>query len=389
MSICTSRSFVRSLSVAALLGTFLVGQAAQAQSDLLEEVIVTAQKREQSLQNVGISVTAFTGELLQDLGFTNTIQVAQQTPNLGVIQFHPTNTTVNIRGVSQNDFADHYESPIAIFTDGAYVAATGAVHSQMFDMERVEVLRGPQGTLFGRNATGGVIHYITAKPTEETSGYARLTVGNYETTQLEGAVNIPLSDTFQARISAARYKDDGIIENRLGDNQRETDNTSARLQLAWQASDNFDALLKLHYSKDDASGNAYQHDTTFANATGLGERVPDNVDFYGTGPGRDVTGYRDDDDDVWALEINEDTYFKREVSGGTLTLDWQISDTMTLTSITDYLDMDKEYLEDTDGSPNPFFNFGTTQKYEQKSQELRLAGESERSRWTAVVTGLI
>ena len=149
-------------------------------SAVLEEIVVTAQKREQNLQDVGISVTAFSGNQIRELGYTNTIDIAAQTPGLGIIQYHPTLTTTNIRGISQNDFADHLEPPIAMYVDEAYVSAMGAGHTQLYDLQRVEVLRGPQGTLFGRNATGGLLHYISAKPTEDPEGYLEFTYGSYD-----------------------------------------------------------------------------------------------------------------------------------------------------------------------------------------------------------------
>ena len=126
-----------------------------AESIMLEEIVVTANKREQNVQDVGTSITAFSGAQVRELGYTNTIDIAQQTPALNIIQMHPSVTTVNIRGISQNEFADHLEGPIAMISDNAYVSSMGAAGVQMFDVGRVEVLRGPQGTLFGRNATGG------------------------------------------------------------------------------------------------------------------------------------------------------------------------------------------------------------------------------------------
>ena len=150
-----------------------------ADSVLIEEVFITAQKTEQLVSDAGLSVTAFSGAQLKELGYTNSIEMSQQTPGLNIIQFHPSITNVSIRGISQNEFADHLEPPIAMYVDDAYVSAMGAGHAQMYDTERVEVLRGPQGTLFGRNATGGLIHYISVRPSEEFSGYGSVTVGNY------------------------------------------------------------------------------------------------------------------------------------------------------------------------------------------------------------------
>ena len=131
------------------------------QAQVLEEITVTAQKREQNLQDVGISVSAFSGDQIEALGMTNTTEIIQQVPGLDMISFSPNLTALNIRGVSQNNFTDNLEGPVAVYIDDAYIASMNGIHAQMFDMERVEVLRGPQGTLFGRNATGGVIHYLT------------------------------------------------------------------------------------------------------------------------------------------------------------------------------------------------------------------------------------
>ena len=257
-----------SLATAVLLLAAPWGGAAYAQGEILEEIVVTAQKREQNLQDVGLAVTAFSGEALRELGYTDSIDIAAQTPSLNIIQFHPSVTNINIRGVSQNEFADHLEPPIAMFVDDAYVSAMGGAHVQLFDIERVEVLRGPQGTLFGRNATGGLVHFISAAPTEEADGYASATLGNYGATQLEGAIGGALAEGLQVRLSAALDQNDGYLENAAGDDLRDADSFAVRLQVAWQPSDTVDVLAKVHYSQDDSNGNAYQHDATLQNALG-------------------------------------------------------------------------------------------------------------------------
>ena len=131
----------------------------------IDEIIVVAQKREQGIQSVGVSVTAFAAGEIREFGFVNSIDIVAQTPNVsfgdggeGIANI------LNIRGVSQNDFSLHQESPVAVYVDEAYLSFNSAQQFQLFDLERVEVLRGPQGTLFGRNATGGLIHYISKKP---------------------------------------------------------------------------------------------------------------------------------------------------------------------------------------------------------------------------------
>ncbi len=126
--------------------------AVGSQASVLEEIVITAQKREQNLQEVGVSVTAYSGDQLKALGITNTIEITEQIAGLQMTSFSPNLVTFNIRGVSQNNFTDNNEAPVAVYIDDAYVASMNAISGQLFDIDRVEVLRGPQGTLFGRNA---------------------------------------------------------------------------------------------------------------------------------------------------------------------------------------------------------------------------------------------
>ncbi len=169
---------------------------------VLEEVVVTAQKREQSLSDVGISVTAFTGEQMKALGISSTQDIDNQTPGLIVTDFGGGTTTVfTMRGAGQLDFNDQQEGPVAVYIDGAYNSYLAGVGFNFYDLERVEVLRGSQGTLFGRNATAGLVHIISAKPTEEHEGYVELTGGEYGQFKAEGAVSGPLSDSLMGRVS--------------------------------------------------------------------------------------------------------------------------------------------------------------------------------------------
>ena len=159
------------LLAGAAISPLLSVTGAQAQV-LLETVVVTAQKVEEDQQRVPISLTALSGNQLQALGLDNTLEIVQQVPNLRVQSFSPNITTFNIRGVSQAAFSDHNEAPIAVYVDDAYLPSQNVLSQQLFDLERVEVLRGPQGTLFGRNATGGLIQYVSRRADdEELNGY--------------------------------------------------------------------------------------------------------------------------------------------------------------------------------------------------------------------------
>jgi len=168
---------------------------------VLEEIVVTAQKREQNIQDVGISMTAFSGDQVEALGMSNTVEIIQQVPGLDMVAWSPTLTAFNIRGVSQNNFTDNLEGPVAVYIDDAYVASMNGINGQMFDMERVEVLRGPQGTLFGRNATGGVIQYVTRRADDdEFNGYVKASSGEYGLFTIEGAIGGAFSDTARYRV---------------------------------------------------------------------------------------------------------------------------------------------------------------------------------------------
>ena len=177
-----SKKLFRKLPIPAAVSAALISVSSSAQ--MMEEVVVTAQKRQQSVQDVGITINAFSGETLEAMGLTSSNEVGAITPNLeirspagegGVV-------TIFIRGVGLNDFAINNSGPVGFYIDDVYAGSSNAQVSTMFDVERVEVLKGPQGTLFGRNTTGGAIHILSRRPTEETEGFAKLTVGQWDNT---------------------------------------------------------------------------------------------------------------------------------------------------------------------------------------------------------------
>ncbi|MEM8496590.1 MAG: TonB-dependent receptor [Pseudomonadota bacterium] len=359
---------------------------------LLEEITVTAQKREQNLSDVGISVTAFSGTQIEQLGLTNSIDIAAQTPGLIIQQQHPNITTVNLRGVSQNDFSSHLEPPVAMYVDDAYVASMGAAHTQMYDLERVEVLRGPQGTLFGRNATGGLLHYISRKPTDEFEGFGRATLGDYGLVKFEAAVSGGLSDTVLGRLSIATNKHDGVLENRIGEDLRAADGYAVRGQVQFVPNEDLSVLVKGSYTEDDTVGNAFSHQPGQYDATGLGNNVArDQVGVYGglfdpfalifgPCPGCDPRGFVEPNNDPHDGAFDFTGFFQREITNVQVKVNWNIGD-LTLTSISDYFDMDKGYTEDTDSSPIAGISFLEGEERDQFSQELRLAGSAERLEW--------
>ena len=156
-----AHSYLHRIAVLAAMAATALSTVPAIAQNVLEEVVVSAQKREQNIQDVGISMSAFTGEQLKALGVQESFDVAAFTPGVHISgNLAGQNTQFTIRGVTQNDFNDIVEAPNAVYLDEGYVAVAQAQTFGVYDIDRVEVLKGPQGTLFGRNATGGLVHYI-------------------------------------------------------------------------------------------------------------------------------------------------------------------------------------------------------------------------------------
>lgn len=205
----------KTIGIITLLSICIYANTATAQSSgLLEEVIVTAQKREQSIQDVGIAITSWSGDQIDQMGLESSTQIADITPGVFTAGNLGGQTTLfTIRGVVQNDFLDVTESPVAVYIDEGYIPMIQGQSFATFDVERVEILKGPQGTLFGRNATGGLVHFITRKPTREAEAFADITYGSYDQVRFEGAVSGPLGENLSARVSGMYNKHDAIFDN--------------------------------------------------------------------------------------------------------------------------------------------------------------------------------
>ncbi|WP_016747665.1 TonB-dependent receptor [Rhizorhabdus wittichii] len=376
------------VKLALLAGTMLAPAAAMAQG-ADDEIVVTAQKREQKLQDIGLSVTAIGGAMLDSVGRQDMTALAAQVPGLQVAQYSPTITVFNIRGVSQNDFADSQEAPIAFYNDEVYVSALGAISGQMFDLERVEMLRGPQGTLFGRNATGGLVQVITKRPTRELEGYAQLTVGSYGQIATEGAISGPLSERVRARLSFTSDHHGGYIENRIGRDIGNARFYGGRLQIEADVGDSGTLLVKLQGLRNDheTSGGLYSHVAAGFDADGLGFKLGPNDDFWGTCGGCDAFGYKEPDNDPFTGSFDRIGFFDRKYWSATVRYEQDFGGAK-LTSITDYQDLRKRFGEDSDMSPVHIFHYDTAQDLYQLSQELRLSGDTDRFTWLAGIYGL-
>jgi len=352
--------------VVALLSALSVVAEEEQSSTVLEEIVVTAEKREQSAQNVGISIAAFSSEQLRELGLTSAADLVKQVPGLKVSgSGGGAISTFSIRGVTQNDFAASQEAPVAVYVDEAYISLNSITNFSLFDLERVEVLRGPQGTLFGRNATGGLVHYVTKRPSQVASGLADLQLGEDGRIRAEGAAGGGLTDAISGRLSAVYDKNDGLIENDLGPDTMRRDNYAVRGQLLIEG-ERLDALLKAQYSKEDAARGGYSHEVALA-----GDFVtdPNATDFF---------GYRDADGDPFTVSQDFAGYSRSEVAELVARLEWTLGD-YTLTSLTNLQDITDSYGEDADVSPSDVYNYQQANDVTQVSQELRLSWQRGRA----------
>ena len=229
---------------------------------LIEEIVVTARKREENLQDAPIAVSAFTGEALDFRGVTELDRLDQFVPNL-VLNESPTysnvtNAAVYIRGIGQNDFTPVIDPGVGIYVDGVYLGRSVGAVLDIVDVERVEVLRGPQGTLFGRNTIGGAITLSSKKPDREFGGKVDVKYGTDDRFNVRGSVNIPLTDKFFARLSAATFNQDGYVTRvHDGIDLGDQDVVALRGALRWQPNDNLDINWSVDYSVERENGNPF------------------------------------------------------------------------------------------------------------------------------------
>ncbi|NIB40294.1 TonB-dependent receptor [Pseudomaricurvus alkylphenolicus] len=375
-------------------------QQAQGESELwqesviLQEVIVTAQKREQSLQDVGISITAFSEKQLEEFGLNNSNEIVYLTPglSLGNPGGEGNITSLSMRGIGQGDFQDIQESPIASYNDEVYNAYMGAANTAIFDLERVEVLRGPQGTLFGRNASGGLVHYISKKPDEEFAANLNLSLGEESHVRFEGGIGGPITDRVYGRLSGFSNKHDPFVKNIGGEDGNEADTQAVRGQLLFKPTDNLDILLKVEAAETEI--NQWNFEAVAASVDGSGKAVlhPDQPitasafgipgDFNDLADGDPFTVNRDATGNV-AARGAAPIGLKRESASSSLRVDLTLDNDMTLTSITAYSEHEKAFNQESDGTPLPLIFFGTDTHTEQFSQEIRLAGQTDNMRWVA------
>lgn len=342
----------------------------------LEEVVITAERREASLQETAISISAFTGDNLTTYGIQTTEQLTGFTPGLNIQR--DVIGKVVIRGIGAENFTVAGDPGVAIMLDGAYLARSSVSIFDLFDLERVEVLRGPQGTLYGRNATGGAINFISRKPGEEFSGYLNADVGEYSKVRLEGAAGGAIAEGLGGRIAFLSHQRDGFTENifpnvgRGLDELDDKDLWSARGHLVWDASEDLSVTLSADVYRDDSAPVPYKYTDNPLIYFG-GAPFPNPL----AGQLRTVSqGY---EFDIPGFPQTANTANRQDQTGLLARVDWSLNDSWDLVSLTSYRETEFEWLNDGDGIEAYLVNYLQSDESEQISQELQFVFSGEQS----------
>jgi iron complex outermembrane receptor protein len=327
----------------------------------VDEIIVTAQRRTQALLDVPLAISALAGESLAAKGITNSANLATAVPNLQVSSpYGNTQPNFSLRGISvANEYNSNQASPVGVYIDDVYIASRTSQGMGLFDLERVEVLRGPQGTLFGRNTTGGAINFITRRPDlSGTSGRAEIGYGNFNTVTAQGAVEVtPVEGQLGLRLALNYQKGDGQLENVApgGRDANSSDTLQGRLSVRFRPNDGpLDVNIRAYAGRDRGS----------------------QAGVHGLGAARTGLGFFDIDEN----RIGDN---RTSAWGVAANVAVELSPRLTVTSITSY-DGGKQNLQQAaDGSPLDILDINWRSKFSQMSEELRLNYEGEKIRAVA------
>jgi iron complex outermembrane receptor protein len=349
--------------------------AAETDPNQIEEIVVTAQKREQSLQEVPLAVTAFGSDQLEAQSVNSLTDLSAKAPNvvLAPVGAYPYASAFFIRGLGFADVESTFEPAVGVEMNGIYLARNSGALQDFFDIESVEILRGPQGTLYGRNTIGGVVSVRTkqANPGDPLSGAIQGTVGDHGRRELRAALNLPVNDVFAVRVSGLYKNYDGFIRN-VTRNEKQGDNEvlSGRITLSFKPSDTFDATLVVDGDRERGSGGA------FRNAA-----LPGNV-YYNFSPDTGTPtplfpANGSNPRDPYTVYGNTPIFANVDTWGAALQANWHTA-LGTVTSITGYREFDDRVQSDYDASPVNFFYALRDQTHEQFSQELRIASDGTK-----------
>lgn len=391
--------------VCSLASTIPLAPVAFAQNAVLEEVIVTARKREEAIQDVPVSVTAFTGNQLRDAGITNLKDLGYQTPGLQVDQ--SSSAQIWIRGIGQRDDGSRVDSPVGVYLDGLYIPRKDGQLLDLIDIQSVQVLRGPQGTLFGKNTTGGALLVTTRPPEDTLSGFIDARLGNFDRRDVRASLSVPLiDDALYSKVTLGSVKRDGYQENvTTGQEPASENRQSAALQLRWLPNDDISVDTLVYYGDVDEvqpstncrfmfNSSFNGEDSLFGNRVNPGETSP--VDAYDDNDNPVRPGFIDQtqvyaDACARSAALEKDYKVTSDIPINFMlenlilgvTVEWEINDSLSLKSITGYGDQEKSGNSgnpDNDATHLPLSSryrpVGTASQRDHWSQEFQLVGSA-------------
>lgn len=410
--------FVTAVSIGCILALPASAESAQGgASKAIEEIVVTARMREEGLQSAPIAISAFTQETLEYRGVERLDEIEKFVPSL-TLENNPSfggasnSAAIYIRGIGQKEFLPTTEPGVGLYVDGVYVARSVGAILDIIDVDRLEVLRGPQGTLFGRNTIGGAISISTVKPDPGGELEASLSgaLGTDDLLHLRGSVHVPLGDNLAARLSLASFQQDGFLDRADGIDLGDDDTLTGRLAFAWEPTESFRADLSFEATRDRENGPAMElidiDFTDLSQLQGVVLAPPPpmafihNVTSAAVGPGQpcaatDVDGNgitfnpavpncydsRYIDPESGDNQGTAPAFSKTDLFAVSANLRWDLSETLTLKSITGWRDLDSEFARDGDHSPQRISQFYDDLEQQQFTQEFQLLGMHDRLNW--------
>jgi iron complex outermembrane receptor protein len=379
--------------LASVLAAFAVAESIQAESDsdrfAMEEVVVTAQKRAENSQDISVVVDAFGSEALKNMGIKNAADISNVSPGVVISNMTGDSTpTISIRGIGVGGASYFANQPnsASVNVDGVYLPSAIMSNFQIFDVQQVEVLKGPQGTLYGRNSTAGAVNFYTNKPGDEQEGYASISYSRFDTARLEAAVGGPLNERFNYRIATVYDHSDGNVTNNFdGKDVNGTDRFAARLQLQYTPSDDTEILFSLNGGRDQSGIFHYQTQPAEAPGNGLDRFAYEEpcISLYNPIDAgclsssqslqQSASAY---DGDNFKVNDNLDDETDIKALGGSMTIERDL-DGMSLTSITAFNSFSRYYAEDADGGPTTELHIYFDEDFDSFSQEIRLTSTTD------------
>lgn len=363
------------LAAALLTSAPALAQNAEEADSSTDEIIVTAQKRAQNTLDVGINVSVVSGEDLEDRRIESVSAITGIAPNVSIKENVPgLLPIITIRGIGLNDFSATNNPSAGVYVDEVPLSSLALMNFDFFDVDRLEALKGPQGTLYGRNSTAGAINIFSKRPDlGEFSGKVGGSFGNYQARDLDGAINVPLGETAALRVSAKGvFQEKGYWFNQLTNRdigRREV--LMGRAQLRLQPSSGLDINLKVEAQR---ARSELGQPSFFGQIPIPGEACP------GAPACSDFFGYRDTDGNEFTGSWSIDPYYNFDQLNFTGRVQADLG-FATLTSVTSYIDFDRQWGIDTDATPLRQLDFYTDDGVKQFSQEIRLGGETDLVDW--------